>query len=79
MAQFNLKVPASFRRQVQLLMKLRGYASRSEAIRAAVEDAVARARAGELAREPGLLAGRVEIADDFDAPLPDDVLGTFTR
>jgi prevent-host-death family protein len=25
----------------------------------------------------GLLKGRVEVADDFDAPLPDDVLAAF--
>jgi prevent-host-death family protein len=29
-------------------------------------------------RKPGLLAGRVRIAADFDAPLPDDVLASFT-
>ena len=33
----------------------------------------------QTSREPGLLAGRIEIADDFDAPLPDDVLASFYR
>ena len=28
-------------------------------------------------RRPGLLRGRVKIAADFDAPLPEDVLRTF--
>ncbi len=28
-------------------------------------------------RQPGLLKGQVEIADDFDAPLPDDILAGF--
>jgi antitoxin (DNA-binding transcriptional repressor) of toxin-antitoxin stability system len=28
-------------------------------------------------RELGFAAGRVTIADDFDAPLPDDVLDSF--
>jgi prevent-host-death family protein len=28
-------------------------------------------------RRPGLLKGRVTIADDFDAPLPPDLVGTF--
>jgi prevent-host-death family protein len=31
------------------------------------------------ARRLGMDAGRVEIADDFDAPLPDDVLSDFER
>ncbi|GMU54370.1 type II toxin-antitoxin system Phd/YefM family antitoxin [bacterium CPR1] len=28
-------------------------------------------------RRPGFLKGRIRIADDFDAPLPDDLLGLF--
>lgn len=28
-------------------------------------------------RQPGLLKGKIEIADDFDAPLPDDILKSF--
>ncbi len=28
-------------------------------------------------RKPGLLKGQIEIADDFDAPLPDEVLKAF--
>lgn len=28
-------------------------------------------------RRPGLLKGKIQIADDFDAPLPPDVLDTF--
>ena len=28
-------------------------------------------------RKPGFLKGRIEIVDDFDAPLPDDVLDAF--
>ncbi len=28
-------------------------------------------------RKPGLLKGRIRIAADFDAPLPDDILDTF--
>jgi prevent-host-death family protein len=28
-------------------------------------------------RRPGLLKGRVRIADDFDAPLPPDMLAAF--
>ena len=35
------------------------------------------ARVVSARREPGLDAGRLRIADDFDAPLPDDVLGDF--
>jgi hypothetical protein len=27
----------------------------------------------------GLLKGRIEVAPDFDAPLPDDVLADFER
>jgi prevent-host-death family protein len=30
-------------------------------------------------RELGTEEGRIVIADDFDAPLPDDVLGSFER
>ena len=28
-------------------------------------------------RKPGLLKGQIEIADDFDAPLPDEILKAF--
>ncbi len=28
-------------------------------------------------RVPGLAHGRVHIGDDFDSPLPNDILGTF--
>ena len=28
-------------------------------------------------RKPGILKGKIKIADDFDAPLPDDVLASF--
>jgi len=28
-------------------------------------------------RQPGALKGKLRIADDFDAPLPDDVLAAF--
>ncbi|MFU8840692.1 MAG: type II toxin-antitoxin system Phd/YefM family antitoxin [Nitriliruptoraceae bacterium] len=28
-------------------------------------------------RRLGLLAGRLEVADDFDAPLPDDIAAAF--
>lgn len=28
-------------------------------------------------RRPGLLAGKIEISDDFDAPLPDAVVESF--
>lgn len=28
-------------------------------------------------RRPGLLKGQITIADDFDAPLPEDVLASF--
>jgi prevent-host-death family protein len=30
-------------------------------------------------RHPGTAAGQVEVADDFDAPLPDGLLDTFER
>lgn len=28
-------------------------------------------------RKPGAMQGKIRIADDFDAPLPDDVLAAF--
>ena len=28
-------------------------------------------------RKPGFLKGKIKIADDFDAPLPDDILDAF--
>lgn len=28
-------------------------------------------------RQPGLLKGKVKVADDFDAPLPEDLLRAF--
>ncbi len=28
-------------------------------------------------RKPGILAGRFRVSDDFDAPLPDDLLDAF--
>lgn len=31
----------------------------------------------KLKRRPGVLKGKIKIADDFDAPLPDDVLNSF--
>ena len=34
-------------------------------------------RGGRAARAPGLLKGRVHIAEDFDAPLPPHVLSSF--
>jgi len=34
-------------------------------------------RASHPRREPGSLRGRIHLSDDFDAPLPDDVAGTF--
>lgn len=34
-------------------------------------------RAVREGRSPGRWRGRVHIADDFDAPLPPDVLGSF--
>ncbi len=33
--------------------------------------------AGSLPRVPGRYAGQIRIADDFDAPLPDDLLDQF--
>lgn len=41
---------------------------------------VARITALTPAKQPirfGLLKGRIKLADDFDAPLPDEVLGAF--
>ena len=32
---------------------------------------------GGVARKPGCLEGRFTVADDFDAPLPDDLLDAF--
>lgn len=34
-------------------------------------------KAGKPARTPGFLKGKIKIAADFDAPLPDDVLAAF--
>jgi prevent-host-death family protein len=34
-------------------------------------------RDGKGPRKPGCLEGRIKIADDFDAPLPDDMLDAF--
>jgi prevent-host-death family protein len=31
----------------------------------------------KLLRKPGAMKGKIRIADDFDAPLPDDVLAAF--
>jgi prevent-host-death family protein len=31
----------------------------------------------KLARQPGVLRGRIRIADDFDAPLPEDLQRAF--
>jgi len=28
-------------------------------------------------RNPGYLQGKIRVADDFDAPLPDDILNSF--
>jgi prevent-host-death family protein len=33
--------------------------------------------AGIRVRQPGLLKGKIRIADDFDAPLPNDLLAAF--
>lgn len=33
--------------------------------------------AAEVLREPGGLRGKMRIAEDFDAPLPDDVASAF--
>lgn len=32
---------------------------------------------GKKVRKPGWLKGKIRVADDFDAPLPDDILDTF--
>lgn len=32
---------------------------------------------GQTARKPGFLKGRIRIAADFDAPLPDELLEVF--
>ncbi len=40
---------------------------------------VARLVAGRRAPEIGWDAGRFAVPDDFDAPLPDDVLDSFER
>ncbi len=34
-------------------------------------------RDGTGRREPGCLAGRFRVSDDFDAPLPEDLLDAF--
>lgn len=34
-------------------------------------------RDGKGPRKPGCLAGRFQVSDDFDAPLPDDLLDAF--
>lgn len=34
-------------------------------------------RDGKGPRKPGCLAGRFHVSDDFDAPLPDDLLDAF--
>lgn len=33
--------------------------------------------AQKAARKPGAMKGKIRIADDFDAPLPDDVQAAF--
>lgn len=33
--------------------------------------------AGQAAFTPGQFAGRIELSDEFDAPLPDDILDAF--
>lgn len=30
-------------------------------------------------RRPGMLKGKIKIADDFDAPLSEDILGSFAQ
>ena len=42
-----------------------------------VLDTGGRAETEVRARVPGTYAGRIEIAPDFDAPLPDDVMNGF--
>ena len=32
---------------------------------------------GKIERNPGYLKGKIRVLDDFDAPLPDDVLASF--
>jgi prevent-host-death family protein len=32
---------------------------------------------GKAARKPGWLKGKIRVADDFDAPLPDEVIDSF--
>jgi prevent-host-death family protein len=34
-------------------------------------------RANKTVRKPGYLKGKIRIADDFDAPLPEDILESF--
>lgn len=34
-------------------------------------------RAKRPVRKPGYLKGKIAVADDFDAPLPDDILAAF--
>lgn len=34
-------------------------------------------RCGKAVRKPGCLKGKIKVADDFDAPLPSDILDTF--
>ena len=34
-------------------------------------------RANPIVRKAGTLKGKIRIADDFDAPLPDDILESF--
>jgi uncharacterized protein YbaP (TraB family) len=36
-----------------------------------------RYRAKSPVRSPGYLKGKIRVADDFDAPLPDDILDAF--
>lgn len=31
----------------------------------------------KIVRTPGLLKGKFKVADDFDAPLPDDIIDSF--
>lgn len=33
--------------------------------------------AKKTVRNPGYLQGKIKVADDFDAPLPDDILNSF--
>jgi prevent-host-death family protein len=34
-------------------------------------------RQKKVVRTPGWLKGKIRVADDFDAPLPDDILDSF--